>query len=121
MGFSAHVVQGSGRGKDLAVPTINVRVDEVPTDLEEGVYACRVTINGIGYPGAMHYGPRPVFKDSHSCEVHLIDSAISQVPDEITLEPIERIRPVQNFPSPEELKAQMLTDIDQIRDILGLS
>lgn len=121
MQFTARVVIGSGRGTSLSVPTINVDLVDVPADLKEGIYAARVSIDGQTYPVAMHYGPRPVFNDSPSCELHCIDATISTKVNTVDVEVLERIRDVQNFASPEELTAQMHNDIARIRDILGVS
>ncbi len=121
MRFSARTQTGSGRGKTLSVPTINVSLDDVPTELAEGIYACLLHIGDATYNGAMHYGPRPVFNDSDSCEVHLIDNTLDSVPNVVEIEPIQRIRDVQDFANAEALTTQMRKDIAEIRGILGLS
>lgn len=116
--FTAKVVRGSSRGKTIGFPTINVSLDDVPGDLRSGIYACRITLRGTVYPGALHYGPRPVFNDSPSCEVHIIDSVVDRVPETVDIEIIEYIRDVQNFPDAASLAAQLRRDIDQIRGML---
>ena len=116
--FTAPVVAGSGRGKDLRVPTLNVPIDSVPSECEKGIYACFVQINDRIYSAAMHYGPRTVFHDSTSCEVHLLDMAIESTPSHVKIEIIRRLRNVQNFDSPEELQQQMMRDMEEARAIL---
>ena len=114
---------GSGRGHKLQVPTLNLPPEEVPSELAEGIYACRVLLH-FGdktegpYDSAMHYGPRPVFKDSKSCEVHLIDRALASAPDKVTVEVVGRIRGVEDFASAELLKEAMQQDIARARSIL---
>lgn len=120
MRFSAKTQTGSGRGKTLSVPTVNVSLSDVPRQLEHGIYACRVFVGDTQYNGAMHYGPRPVFNDSISCEVHLINETIDTLPETVAIEPVQRIRNVQDFKSAEALTKQMQKDIAEIRDILGL-
>lgn len=119
--FTAPVVIGSGRGKDLRVPTINVDITSVPMDFGEGIYACFVQIGNQIYKSAMHYGPRPVFNDVPSCEVHLLDADLSTAPAEIRIEVVQHLRDVQNFDSAEKLQQQMMKDIDEARAILGTS
>ncbi len=116
--FTARVIRGSGRGKTIGFPTINMHLEDIPRDLRTGIYACRVTLNGVPYPGAMHFGPRPVFKDAPSCEIHLIDAAIKDVPETITVEVIEYVRDVRNFSDAAALSAQLRRDIDLIRGML---
>lgn len=117
--FRARVITGSGRGKGMNTPTINVDLSDVPADLKEGIYACRAIINEKTYNGAMHYGPRPVHKDIPSCEVHVLDAVIEEVPQTVEIEPVAFIRPVLDFASEEALKAQIADDITHIRGILS--
>jgi FAD synthase len=67
----------------------------------------------------MHFGPRPVFKDTPACEVHLLDQVIEHVPDRIIVEVIALIRKVQDFPSVDDLKAQIAQDIEDTRAMLA--
>lgn len=66
----------------------------------------------------MHYGPRPVFHDTESCEVHLIDASPTRVPVEVTVETVARLRDVRDFPTVEALQEQMDRDIEEARAIL---
>ena len=69
----------------------------------------------------MHFGPRPVFQDSASCEIHIIDAAILNPPTHVEIEVIMKLRDVQDFPGPEALVEQMRTDIVDARAILSVS
>lgn len=66
----------------------------------------------------VHYGPRPVFKDTLSCEVHILDESPEKTPTTLTVEIIQKIRDVQNFDSVDALKRQIQKDIDEARAIL---
>ncbi len=66
----------------------------------------------------MHYGPRPVFHDTKSCEVHLIDRALPSPPDKVTVEVVGRIRDVEDFASAELLKEAMQQDIVKAKILL---
>lgn len=118
--FSASTVAGSGRGHDLKAPTINLDPLQIPTDLEEGIYAGWATMNDQQLPAAIHYGPRPVFNDTPSFEVHVLDHSIDRVENTITVRLVERLRDVQDFASTEELMQQIQRDIEQCRAILGV-
>jgi riboflavin kinase/FMN adenylyltransferase len=119
MEFSAHVITGSARGRKLGVPTLNLETNDVPADLQDGIYACFAVIDGKSYPGAMHNGPRPTFNDTRSCEVHLIDHVLPTAPETVTVNVVERIRDVKAFPTAEALVAEMERDIAAARAILA--
>jgi FAD synthase len=97
---------------------VNLDLADVPKELPEGIFACRARVNGTSYDAAMHHGPRPVFKDTPSCEVHLLDATLEESPDDADIEVVEYLREVRDFASPDELRQQMLRDIDQARAIL---
>ncbi len=120
MQFTADVTSGSGRGKGLRCPTLNLERTAVPDDLPEGVYACfaRLGSGGIRLPATMHYGPRPTFGDTPSCEVHIIDHAVSIPPRTLTVDVVEKLRDIRDFGSAEALAAQMELDITETRKLL---
>jgi riboflavin kinase / FMN adenylyltransferase len=116
--FTARVVLGAGRGKGLGTPTMNLDLAAVPQDLQEGIYACYATVEGKRELAAMHYGPRPVFKDTTSCEVHLLDRIVVHAPETLTVQVIAYLREVRDFPSTDALMAQIHRDIQDARAIL---
>ncbi len=117
--FHAVIVSGSGRGKRLGIPTYNLDLSAVPSDLSEGVYAGSVEILGKSYIAAIHYGPRPVFKDTKTFEAHLIDGAPDTEPTELDIIVQERLRDVLDFPTPEAMLIQIEGDINRTRAIMG--
>jgi len=118
MKFTARTVSGSGRGKDLKVPTINLDMSGVPEGIDDGLYACIIDNDT---PAILHYGIRPTFDDSPSCEVHVLDANISTPPEELTIEIVQKIRETKKFDSPEELMEQMQKDISVARGILDIA
>jgi len=116
--FSARVISGSGRGKTIGTPTINVDLSNVPASMKEGIYACWAKLPGGWMRGALHYGPRPVFKDTVSCEVYLLDIALEEAPTSIEIAPVAYLREVMDFPTPEGLMAQIEDDVTRARAML---
>src|SRR5665213_2182498 len=115
--FNAPVIAGSGRGKDLGVATMNLDLSAVPTTMKEGIYACFAMIDGKRMKAAMHFGPRPVFQDTTSCEVHIIDDVIPVAPETLAVDVISYLRPVAAFASKDALMAQIADDIAKARGI----
>lgn len=117
--FRAESVRGSGRGKSLGSPTVNLSVADLPPNTEEGVYACTAAFDdGKQMDCVMHYGPRPVFHDDVSCEIHILDKPIESHPSSAEVFVFQKLRDVQNFASPEDLKKQIQADILNTRSIL---
>lgn len=123
LSFTAQMIQGEGKGKELGSPTINLNLDEVPEKLEEGVYAVWATVDEKKYAATMHYGPRPTLGFKRSCEVHLlqVSDVRCQVSDNVHVEVVERMRDVQDFGDEEGLKSQIKEDIEHTKTILHVS
>lgn len=98
---------------------MNLSLPDIPADLTHGIYACFVSIDGQWVPAALHYGPRPVFRDTPSCEVHLLDRIIDHAPERLTIAVIEYVRSIEDFPSVTALQEQMERDCTEIRAILA--
>ncbi len=121
MRFRAARVPGKGRGKHLGFPTVNLQVPD-GLGIRHGIYACWVRIGAETYPAAMHYGPVPAFGEADpSLEVHVLDRVVEPAPDWVEVEVVRWIRPVQNFASPEALRAQIQQDLVACREALGLA
>lgn len=98
---------------------MNLNLNDVPSDIAEGIYAGWVQVDQVWCMAAIHYGPRPVFQDSRSFEVHLLDVGVGIPPERIDVELVERLRDVLDFPSTDALLAQIQQDIEQTRAILS--
>lgn len=122
MRFSSVQIKGRGRGKHLGFPTINLEIPENFT-LKDGIYAVKVYTGGKEFPGAMHYGPIPMFKISvKSLEIFLINTADADIPpaEAFEVETIQYLRPILNFPSTEDLSKQIAIDVLNTKKILNL-
>lgn len=118
MHFNACVVRGQGRGKGLGTPTINLAIESIPKNILHGIYAGWVTIDNQKFLAAMHYGPKPFYKEEVSFEVHAIDAALGEIPENVDIALVKKIRDIQNFSSEAALKQQMQKDIAEARGIL---
>ncbi len=117
--FSAKAIPGSGRGKLLGTPTINLSTEGLP-DMKQGIYACTVLLDEKEEKAVMHYGPRPVFDDPvPTCEVHLLDRLLKVSPSQLDVTVAGYIREIANFPTVDALRYQIERDIDDARAMLG--
>lgn len=117
--FAAHVIFGSRIGSSQGIPTINLALRDVPVDLDEGIYACRIAWKGKIFSDAvMHYGPRPVHHLPLSCEMHVIDTTIPSAPETVEVKVVQRMRDIREFPSAKALHHAIMKDIGAARKIL---
>ena len=115
------VVPGDGRGRTIGVPTANVDVDAAMARPANGVYAARVTVGEAEHSGVVNVGVRPTFggTDDVIVEVHLLDHEEDLYGSTIEVAFVDRIRNEKRFHGVEELVAQIHTDIDAARGMLG--
>lgn len=119
MKFTARVIPGKGRGKRIGIPTVNL-LPPKNFSLEHGIWACWAYISKQKFPGALHWGPVPVFgEEEPSLEVHLLRNT-PDIPKSIEIEAVTYLRPVMNFKTAEKLKKQVEKDIEQCAKTLGL-
>lgn len=116
--FTARVVEGAGRGRTIGSPTLNVSLQDVPKSMREGIYACRVRRGNKRLLAAMHFGPRPVFHDTRTCEIHIIDHSPVRRPSRLTVDVVKRLRSVRDFPSVDALKRQIARDVEKTKKVL---
>ena len=123
MKFKSRHIKGKGRGKILGFPTINL---EIPKrfSLAIGIWAVKVWIKDNKYIGALHFGSVPTFKeDELSLEVFLINTNNKNIPDldfeDITIEPVKRIRDVELFSSSEKFIDQIKRDVENVKKVFN--
>ena len=119
MKYTTKVVSGKGRGKRLGFPTFNLLFPQT-FNLRHGIHASWVWVKGKKYPGALHYGPIPVFKQqAPTLEVFVINYHASIPISTIDFEPVKYLRPIKNFASKGALKSQIAKDVAAVRTILS--
>lgn len=113
--LTGEIRTGTGQGRKLVVPTLNLAYEQdlIPA---RGVYATEALVRGTVYRAATNVGFRPTFNGSGIVvESHLLDFS-----EEITSGPMElrfwkRLRAEKKFPSPADLRRQVLSDIARTR------
>lgn len=106
--------RGDGLGKRLGSPTINL--EPTPAALPDGVYAVRSVLGD----GVVHLGPRPTLdRSERRFELHLFAVPPEELPKEIAVRFVARLREVYSFPDVEALKRQVAADIAAARVALG--
>ena len=115
------VVHGDGRGRELGFPTANVQYAPEKILPANGVYACRVWVDGAVHAGAINVGVRPQFHDRAGqplAEAHILDFDGDLYGQDIRLEFVERLRPELKFPSVQALVKRMHEDVQRVRQVL---
>ena len=111
--FSGEVIRGSGRGKTLGFPTINITpLSNVKLIPKRGVYFTSVIINHSSYYGICNIGTRPTFGESEiTIEIHLfLEDYLDFYGKEVFVNFLERIRDENDFESMDDLKKQIELD-----------
>jgi len=115
--IEGQVIQGQGLGKNKLVATINLEVQEYVLPLE-GVYATRTCLEGIWHKSVSFLGHRVSTDGSFAIETHVIDASLEQVQGQVALKFVDFIRENQKFNTLEDLKQQIVTDIDAAKKML---
>ncbi|MBE0415141.1 MAG: bifunctional riboflavin kinase/FAD synthetase [Dehalococcoidia bacterium] len=140
------VTKGDARGRILGIPTANLIPDPEQALPADGVYATRVfrpfktglsqrgkletaaRLHDLGkneisetvYQAVTNIGIRPTFGGGQRIiEVHLLDFEGELYGYEIKIELVERLRGEERFSGAEELKAQIMKDVEQARALLA--
>lgn len=116
--FKGKVTAGSGRGRKIGFPTANI-FSENRIEIGQGVYAGYVSFKGKFYKAAVNVGMPLTFGEKEKrIEVHIIDFDGEIYGQYLTVFLTRKIRDVQYFSSPEELKKRIKKDIDHIKNTL---
>jgi riboflavin kinase/FMN adenylyltransferase len=107
------VVKGHGVGGKQTVPTLNLQpfTEVWPAD---GVYVSRTEDldSGRRWQSISNIGKRPTFGGSEtSIETFLLEPLTGMPPERIRVEFLWRVRDERRFPTPADLKAQILRDV----------
>ncbi len=118
--LTGRVVPGKQLGRRLGIPTANLLLPEYLAVPKFGVYACRVTIDGVTYPAVTNIGTRPTVEGRGiTVEPWILDYSGDLYGQELTLEFHRFLRPERKFSSLEELKAEIHRNAAETRALLG--
>ncbi len=109
---------GTGLGRKLVVPTLNLATDQgmLPS---LGVYATETTVGGAEYRSVTNVGMRPTFDGAKlAIETHLFGFSENVTSGKMAIRFRKRIRDEKKFSGPEELKQQILRDIETAKQYL---
>jgi len=111
--LTGEVVTGTGTGRRFTFPTLNLAAEQelLPA---RSVYVTRTCLDGEtrSHRSVTNIGVRPTFNGSSlSIETHLLDSQLAASAKQIEVRFCKRLREEKKFTSPEELRAQIATDI----------
>lgn len=110
--FTAPILHGDARGRNLGFPTAN---QEYPKDLLKikfGVYISRVEIEGKCYKAITNVGVRPTYKTEEiGCETYIKNFSLDVYGKLMKTELLQFIREEQKFNSIDELKRAILNDV----------
>jgi riboflavin kinase/FMN adenylyltransferase len=113
------VVYGRQLGRQLGVPTANIRLQRYRAALE-GVYAVRVEGLDKDYDGVANIGVRPTVDGKEPLlEVHLFDFTGDLYGNLLSVRFVQKIRDEQAFDGLDALKAQIHQDMEDARIILA--
>jgi riboflavin kinase/FMN adenylyltransferase len=106
---------GTGVGRKLVVPTLNLTTEQ-ETLPKLGVYATETRVANAEYRSVTNVGMRPTFDGVKlAIETHLFGFNEDLTSGPMAIRFRTRIRDEQKFSGPEELKQQILHDIETAR------
>ena len=117
--LTGKVVSGRKLGRTLGIPTANLSIPEDVVSLPFGVYACKAHVAGNEYLAVTNIGNRPTVGGHRiTVEPWLLDYNGDLYGQELQLWLYDYLRPERKFGTTMELKAEILRNADQTRDIL---
>ncbi|MEI7644684.1 MAG: bifunctional riboflavin kinase/FAD synthetase [Chloroflexales bacterium] len=118
-GLRGVVVEGDKRGQKIGFPTANMQIRPNHVLPADGVYACRVHLDGISLPTVTNVGVRPTFDGlRRTVEAHLLDWSGDLYGQSLLVEFLQRLRGEQKFSGIAALVAQIRSDANAARDLL---
>jgi len=110
-------IKGQGLGKKQFVPTINIECKNFLLP-NEGIYVTRSIVNGIKYPSVSFLGHRVSTDGKYAIETHILENDLDEISPYIEIEFIVKIRENCKYNDMENLKKQILDDIEVAKQIL---
>ena len=120
--FSLHgrVTTGAGRGVELGFHTTNLDIYPEQALPADGVYATWAYVDDTVYQSMTNIGKCPTFGyNERTVEVYILNYDSDLYGHELKIDIIERLRDEKQFNTTEELRKQIIEDVNQGRAILS--
>jgi riboflavin kinase/FMN adenylyltransferase len=118
--ISGAVMDGNKRGRTIGFPTANVALWDEQVIPANGVYACHVHLGDETFNAVTNVGVRPTFEGvGLTVEAHIFDFDRDIYGETLAVDFVERLRGEQKFDGIEALVAQIKSDAEQARQMLG--
>ncbi|MBX9578038.1 MAG: bifunctional riboflavin kinase/FAD synthetase [Chthoniobacterales bacterium] len=114
------VVEGNKKARDFGFPTANLSLPPIQLP-PNGVYAVLAKVGETTHQGIANIGHCPTISDfpfPTTVEVHLFNFEGDLYGQELTMIPIAYLRPEIKFPNLEELRLQIIKDVEVVKEIL---
>ncbi|MBA3524818.1 MAG: bifunctional riboflavin kinase/FAD synthetase [Geodermatophilaceae bacterium] len=110
------VVRGDQRGRQLGYPTANVESAAHTAIPADGVYAGRLVRAGTPHTAAISVGSNPTFSgEQRRVEAFVLDFDGDLYGEHVSVEFVERLRPMVKFDSVDALLVEMANDVERTR------
>ena len=114
--ISGIVKKGKSIGGLMGIKTANIILEEKELVIKNGVYKCKVIVDGTSHQAICNIGNNPTISSNNqkTLEAHLLDFNDDLYDKYITVELEKFIRDEKKFASLEELKKQIEIDIKEV-------
>ncbi len=113
--ISGEVVKGKGLGKTLSFPTANIPLSSNKFQIKEGVYLTFTIIDNTLYPSITNCGSQPTVNgNDYISETYIHGFSGNLYGKMLTVYFVEYIREVTKFNSLDELKTQLIKDLEKL-------
>lgn len=118
-GLTDQVRHGKRLGSRLGFPTVNLQIPAASVMPAFGVYAARLWVDGESYAAAANVGVRPTVDENGAvtAEATLLDFSGSLYGKTVRLELLRFLRPERKFDTLDDLRAQVMGDIEAVRNM----
>ncbi len=115
------VAEGEKRGRTIGFPTANLEINPELVLPATGVYAAWAALGDSIHPAVINIGQKPTFHQEYplSVEAHLIDFDQEIYSQHLRILLYQRLRGEKRFNSVEALVAQITSDRETARQLLG--